>query len=122
MGEHWKIERKYRRILNKKIAGKVRTQVREQQEKLDDLERIASNKQKNLAKEVSKMVQKEFWNKVEKVALLFHEKRNGYLDFESCRITPKMTHFIGWTRVRFWAQDVDRCFSFEGSDYGPGIP
>jgi len=75
MGEHWKIERKYRRILNKKIAGKVRTQVREQQEKLDDLERIASNKQKNLAKEVSKMVQKEFWNKVEKVALLFHEKR-----------------------------------------------
>ena len=81
MGEHWKIERKYRRILNKKIAGKVRTQVREQQEKLDDLERIASNKQKNLAKEVSKMVQKEFWNKVEKVALLFHEKRNGYLDF-----------------------------------------
>ena len=26
MGEHWKIERKYRRILNKKIAGKVRTQ------------------------------------------------------------------------------------------------
>ena len=54
--------------------------VREQQEKLDNLERIASNEQKNLAKEISKMVQKEFWNKVEKVAFLFHEKRNGYLD------------------------------------------
>lgn len=75
MGEHWKIERKYRRILNKKIAGKVRTQVREQQEKMDNLERIASNEQKNLAKEISKMVQKEFWHKVEKVAFLFHEKR-----------------------------------------------
>ena len=47
---------------------------------MDNLERIASNEQKNLAKEISKMVQKEFWNKVEKVAFLFHEKRNGYLD------------------------------------------
>ena len=74
-GKNWAIERKYRRILTKRIAGKVRAHVREQNDKIENLEKIAKNRQKDLAKEVAKMVQKEFWNKVEKVAYLFQEKR-----------------------------------------------
>ena len=49
--------------------------MRERNEKLESLEQMAANRQRDLARDIAKMVQKEFWNKVEKVALLFHEKR-----------------------------------------------
>ena len=73
--KHWAIERKYRRIWNKKIAGKVRAQVREQQEKIENAEKLVKNERRLMAKEIAKIVQREFWQKVEKVALLFEEKR-----------------------------------------------
>ena len=66
MGNSWKIERKYRRILNKRLAGKVRTHVREQQEKIENAEKLAKNERRLMAKEVAKMVQREFWSKVER--------------------------------------------------------
>ena len=68
-GNSWKIERKYRRILNKRLAGKVRTHVREQQEKIENAEKLAKNEQRLMAKEVAKMVQREFWSKVERIVV-----------------------------------------------------
>ena len=68
-GNSWKIERKYRRILNKRLAGKVRTHVREQQEKIENAEKLAKNEQRLMAKEVAKMVQREFWAKVERIVV-----------------------------------------------------
>ena len=75
-GAHWAIERKYRRILNKRLAGKVRTHVREQQEKADNTDKLAANERRQMARNVAKLVQREFWAKVERVALLFEEKRD----------------------------------------------